>query len=204
VGFAGHGGNGDVAAEADDVPARSTSCSTRSDRPLDRGLPLSRPVIEMADTFRRQGLAWRHVNAGRVSLPRLKVMSTIESCRTATFGGHVERCDDCSHMRIAHNFCRYRNYSKCQAICGKQWLANRAASCCACPTGRRFWLVLPVMAQLQLKLTVAPKICWRSLLASSCLHSCMPAQIAPGAHRADKSSHDAKRLGEPKQANYNH
>jgi hypothetical protein len=113
-------------------------------------------VIEMVDMFRHQGLAWRHVNAGRVSLPPLKVMSAVENCRTATFGGHVERCDDCSHMRIAYNFCRYRHYPKCQAICGKEWLANRAAELLRVPYRRRFWLVLPVMAQLQPKLAVVP------------------------------------------------
>jgi hypothetical protein len=52
---------------------------------------LSRPAIELADIFRRYGPAWRTANAGQVSLAQLKVMSAIESCRTAALGGHVER-----------------------------------------------------------------------------------------------------------------
>jgi Transposase zinc-binding domain len=33
-------------------------------------------------------------------------MSAIESCRTAALGGHVVRCEDCSHTQIAYNSCR--------------------------------------------------------------------------------------------------
>jgi hypothetical protein len=88
---------------------------------------MSRPAIEVADIFRRHGPAWRTANAGRVSLAQLKVMSAIESCRTAALGGHVERCEDCAHVRIAYNSCRNRHCPKCQAIAAKQWLADREA-----------------------------------------------------------------------------
>ena len=81
----------------------------------------------MADIFRRHGPAWRSANAGRVSLGQLKVMSAIESCRTAALGGHVERCEDCSHVRIAYNSCRNRHCPKCQAVAAKEWLADREA-----------------------------------------------------------------------------
>jgi len=33
----------------------------------------------------------------------LKVMSAIETCRTAALGGHVEGCEACGHRRIAYN-----------------------------------------------------------------------------------------------------
>jgi Transposase zinc-binding domain len=32
-------------------------------------------------------------------------MSAIESCRTAALGGHVARCEECSHTHIAYNSC---------------------------------------------------------------------------------------------------
>jgi hypothetical protein len=32
-------------------------------------------------------------------------MSAIETCRTAALGGHVERCEDCAHERVAYNSC---------------------------------------------------------------------------------------------------
>jgi hypothetical protein len=54
-------------------------------------------------------------------------MSAIESCRTAALGGHVARCENCSHMHIAYNSCRNRHCPKCQAIAAKKWLAEREA-----------------------------------------------------------------------------
>ncbi len=69
---------------------------------------MARPPLEVADVFRAHGAAWREANAGRVSLAQLKVMSAIETCRTAALGGHVERCEDCAHERISYNSCRNR------------------------------------------------------------------------------------------------
>src|SRR5207249_15753 len=54
-------------------------------------------------------------------------MSAIESCRTAALGGHVARCEDCSHTVIAYNSCRNRHCPKCQGAAAKQWLAEREA-----------------------------------------------------------------------------
>jgi hypothetical protein len=62
-----------------------------------------RPRLEVADIFHCHGAAWRKANAGHLSLGQLKVMSAIESCRSAALGGHVERCEDCGHSRIAYN-----------------------------------------------------------------------------------------------------
>jgi hypothetical protein len=83
--------------------------------------------LEVADIFRDHGPAWRQANVGHVSLDQLKVMSAIESCRTAALGGHVARCEDCSHILIAYNSCRNRHCPKCQGAAAKQWLAERAA-----------------------------------------------------------------------------
>ena len=88
---------------------------------------MARPALEVADIFRDHGPAWRHANAGHVSLGQMKVMSAIESCRTAALGGHVERCEDCAHTRIAYNSCRNRHCPKCQATAAKEWLAEREA-----------------------------------------------------------------------------
>ena len=81
----------------------------------------------MADIFRHRGPAWRASHAGHVSLGQLKVMSAIERCRTAALGGHVERCEDCAHLRISYNSCRNRHCPKCQANAAKEWLADRQA-----------------------------------------------------------------------------
>ncbi len=88
---------------------------------------MSRPSLEVADIFRGHGPAWRRANAGHVSLGQLKVMSAIENCRTAALGGHVERCEECAHTRIAYNSCRNRHCPKCQGAAAKEWLADREA-----------------------------------------------------------------------------
>jgi predicted Zn-ribbon and HTH transcriptional regulator len=86
-----------------------------------------RSVLEVADIFRGHGSAWREANAGHVSLDQLKVMSAIENCRTAALGGHVARCEKCSHTLIAYNSCRNRHCPKCQSAAAKEWLAEREA-----------------------------------------------------------------------------
>src|SRR5437660_4125940 len=94
---------------------------------------VSRPKLEVADIFRDHGAAWRSANAGHVSLDQLKVMSAIERCRTAALGGHVERCEKCSHTVIAYNSCRNRHCPKCQGALAREWLAEREAELLAVP-----------------------------------------------------------------------
>ena len=77
--------------------------------------------------MRHRGPAWRASHAGHVSLGQLKVMSAIERCRTAALGGHLERGEDCAHLRISYNSCRNRHCPKCQAAAAKEWLADRRA-----------------------------------------------------------------------------
>ncbi len=88
---------------------------------------MPRPALELADIFRDHGAAWRSANAGHLSLDQLKVMSAIERCRTAALGGHVARCEDCTHTLITYNSCRNRHCPKCQGAAAKQWLAEREA-----------------------------------------------------------------------------
>lgn len=86
-----------------------------------------RPALEVADIFRRHSDAFRAAQGGRLTRDRRRVMAAIEACRTATLGGHVERCDDCGTVRIAFNSCRDRHCPKCQGLARAQWLADRQA-----------------------------------------------------------------------------
>ena len=88
---------------------------------------MRRQKLEVADIFHRHGAAWRKANAGHVGLGQLQVMSAIENCRSVVLGGHVERCEDCGHRRIAYNSCRNRHCPKCQGAAAKDWLAARQA-----------------------------------------------------------------------------
>src|SRR3979490_3256477 len=86
---------------------------------------MARDALEIAEIFRDHGPAWRQANAGHVSLGQLKVMSAIESCRTAALGGHVMRCEDCLHTQIAYNSCRNRHCPKCQGSQALAWMKQR-------------------------------------------------------------------------------
>ena len=88
---------------------------------------MRRPKLEVADVFHHHGADWRNANAGHVSLAQLQVMSAIEQCRSAALGGHVERCEDCGHTRIAYNSCRNRHCPKCQGATAQDWLTAREA-----------------------------------------------------------------------------
>ena len=87
-----------------------------------------RAAIEVADIFRAAGPAYRAAHAGHLSLDQLKVMSAIESCRTAALGGHVEACMDCGHQRIAYNSCRNRHCPRCQGAAARTWLEAQEAN----------------------------------------------------------------------------
>ena len=84
-----------------------------------------RPSLEVADIFTRFGGVYRKAHKGHLSLGQLKVMSAIQSCRTAVLGGHVEGCTQCDHTKIAYNSCRNRHCPKCQGAAARDWLAKR-------------------------------------------------------------------------------
>ena len=106
---------------------------------------MRRQRLEVADIFHRHGAAWRKANAGHVSLGQLQVMSAIENCRSAVLGGHVERCEDCGHSRVAYNSCRNRHCPKCQGAAARDWLAARQAD--LLPVGY-FHLVFTLPAEI--------------------------------------------------------
>jgi len=80
---------------------------------------------ELADVFRLHGNEYRHGKS--LSLSQLKVMHSIEVCRTAYLGGHVEKCDSCGYEKHAYNSCRNRHCPKCQTLTKAKWLEARKA-----------------------------------------------------------------------------
>ena len=66
---------------------------------------------------------------GHITHAQLKVMSAIESCRTAALGGHVARCANpsCGHTAIAYSSCRNRHCPKCQGSQARAWMEARQA-----------------------------------------------------------------------------
>jgi hypothetical protein len=106
---------------------------------------MPRPILEVADVFRRHGAGWRAANGAHLSLAQRRVMTAIEICRTAALGGHVERCEDCAHTRIAYNSCRNRHCPKCQWMAAQAWLEAREAELLPVPY---FHVVFTLPAQI--------------------------------------------------------
>ena len=106
---------------------------------------MARPCLEVADIFHRHGAEFRAQHAGHISLAPVKVISAIETCRTAALGGHVEGCTACGHRRIAYNSCRNRHCPKCQGAAARDWLAAREAD--LLPVGY-FHVVFTVPAEI--------------------------------------------------------
>jgi len=83
-------------------------------------LAAARRGVELADIFRVYGESYRRNHPLPVS--HLKVMQAVERCRTASLGGHIERCDSCGFERPAYNSCRNRHCPKCQSLAKLKWL----------------------------------------------------------------------------------
>jgi hypothetical protein len=86
-----------------------------------------RPLLEVADIFRRHGTAYRQAHAEQLGTTERRVMAAIEACRTPALGGHAEQCADCGFVRYAYNSCRNRHCPKCQGLARAAWLEARQA-----------------------------------------------------------------------------
>src|SRR5438552_1509785 len=85
-----------------------------------------RPALEVADVIRQHGDAFVAQYGGSLTAAQRKALRDLARCRTAALGGHVWRCADCGHERIAYNSCRNRHCPKCQALARARWLQREA------------------------------------------------------------------------------
>ncbi len=106
---------------------------------------MERPKLEVADVFRRYGVAYREKHGASMSTAQRRVMSAIEVCRTAALGGHLERCDECGHERNCFNSCRDRHCPKCQCLARAEWIQDRQSELLDVPY---FHVVFTVPAEI--------------------------------------------------------
>ncbi len=85
-----------------------------------------RPAWEVADILREHGDTFRTKFGALLTLEQKQALRQLAVCRTAALGGHVQRCLDCGHERIAYNSCRNRHCPKCQALARAHWLERQA------------------------------------------------------------------------------
>ncbi len=86
----------------------------------------ARPLLEVADVIRSHGEAYLQKYGGHLRATQKKALRELAVCRTATLGGHVERCLDCGGERLAYNSCRNRHCPKCQALSRARWLERES------------------------------------------------------------------------------
>jgi hypothetical protein len=124
-------------------------------------------------------------------------MSAIEQCRSAALGGHVERCEDCGHSRIAYNSCRNRPLAfagagycpKCQGAAAHDWLAAREAD--LLPVGY-FHVVFTLPAEIS-PIAYQNKAVVYDLLFRTAAETLLT--IAPTGQARGLKAHDPKHLG---------
>jgi Putative transposase/Transposase zinc-binding domain len=88
---------------------------------------MSQPPFEVADIIRQYGNSFIAKHRSWLTWLHLRVLYAIAVCRTATLGGHLDRCSRCGHEAISYCSCRNRHCPKCQGKARAEWLAAREA-----------------------------------------------------------------------------
>ncbi len=82
-----------------------------------------KPVYELAQVIDRFGVVFDQKHSPNSNVKR--TLSALLRCRTSSLGGHVDKCDQCGHIRISYNSCRNRHCPKCQNTQREAWVESR-------------------------------------------------------------------------------
>ena len=82
-----------------------------------------KPRYELAQIIDRFGEDFEEKHSPNSYVKR--TLSALQRCRTSSLGGHVDKCDECGHIRISYNSCRNRHCPKCQNTQREAWVENR-------------------------------------------------------------------------------
>jgi len=91
---------------------------------------MNQPPFEVADIIRQYGKAFIENNRSWLTYQHLRVLDSIEHCRTAALGGHLDGCSRCGYRAdISYNSCGSRHCPKCLTHARDLWLAERTKEC---------------------------------------------------------------------------
>ncbi len=107
------------------VPVIKTGATAHSHLIHQKQIKPNKPKWEVADVFRVYGKSYSQSCV--LPLSHKKIMHSIEACRTALLGGHIEQCHSCGYVQQAYNSCRNRHCPKCQTLTKARWLKAREA-----------------------------------------------------------------------------
>lgn len=82
-----------------------------------------KPAFELAQVIDRYGDVFDQKHSPNSYVKR--TLSALLRCRTLSLGGHVDKCDQCGHIRISYNSCRNRHCPKCQNTNREAWVESR-------------------------------------------------------------------------------
>jgi hypothetical protein len=85
---------------------------------------LYQPSHTVADIFRSHFDQYVQ-HYGPLPIHYYKAANAIMQCRTEQLGGHIYKCDTCSHEITLYNSCRNRHCPQCQAMARAQWVERR-------------------------------------------------------------------------------
>ena len=118
-------------------------------------------AFTVADIFRKHGDSF--LRSAALSAEELRAFNDIINCRTATFGGHVYRCNRCGYECQLYNSCRNRHCPTCQGLAQAEWLEARKAELLPVPY---FHNVFSLPHEFN-DLALANKVCFYNLLFRS-------------------------------------
>ena len=81
-------------------------------------------MVEIAETFRIDGPAYRATFGDRMLPSHLRAMHDIERCRTEPLGGQVYHCETCQAYHYSYHSCN-RHGPKCQQEQAEEWLEHQ-------------------------------------------------------------------------------
>lgn len=82
-----------------------------------------KPRYELSGVIERFGDEFEEKHSPNSYVKR--TLSALKRCRTSSLGGHVDKCDECGHIRISYNSCRNRHCPKCQNTQREAWVEDR-------------------------------------------------------------------------------
>lgn len=121
-----------------------------------------KPAYELAQVIDRFGEEFDQKHSPNSYVKR--TLSALLRCRTSSLGGHVDKCDQCGHIRISYNSCRNRHCPKCQNTQREAWVESRKQDLLPVPY---FHVVFTVPDKLNSLFLQHPVVLYNLLFASA-------------------------------------
>ena len=120
------------------------------------------PAIQ--DIFRTYAPEYRQRHHDRIPGNHRKLIDAIINCRTASFGTHMFRCQDCGKPHVAFASCGNRHCPTCQGHSAHQWLDSQLER--ALP-GHHFLLTFTVPQQVRRFIRANQRHAYNAMFAAS-------------------------------------